>query len=354
MPSCAPAPISASQRRSRPVTARRRGRGARPGLLEAASGRPGGSADGLGWLRRACLCAEVDAVEVPGELDAAEVVSLVLPYMTAYQLLHRTARVKSGETALVHGGGWQGGHRGSGAWSAGRARLYGTASGATGPRSSAGRCGDRLPQRGLPGAGARASRRGKDVVLDGLGGALSLRSFRALRPGGRLVVFGHYAMLALAVRAGAGGSSGTRRPRAWRSGVARPAGGWPPTISRSCAGPPSAARGWTSPSRCLWVEVPATPSGSVRTSLALLELLAADKIHLVVAERLPLADARRARMSCWSSPRPSGDSFSCHEPTRTPPLIAPEVRAAGRLGGSWRVELGGHRGPATCPSPSTA
>ena len=36
---------------------------------------------------------------------------------------------------------------------------------------------------------------GVDVVLDGLGGPLSLRSFRALRPGGRLVVFGRYATM---------------------------------------------------------------------------------------------------------------------------------------------------------------
>src|SRR5437867_9983373 len=43
------------------------------------------------------------AVEVPENLDPAEVVSLVLPYMTAYQLLHRVARVKSRETVLVHG-----------------------------------------------------------------------------------------------------------------------------------------------------------------------------------------------------------------------------------------------------------
>src|SRR5205823_1257020 len=34
-----------------------------------------------------------------------------------------------------------------------------------------------------------------DVVLDSLGGPISLRSFRALRPGGRLVVFGRYATL---------------------------------------------------------------------------------------------------------------------------------------------------------------
>src|SRR2546428_7612087 len=44
---------------------------------------------------RVCV-PEKYAVEVPEDLDAAEVVSLVLPYMTAYQLLHRVARVKSG------------------------------------------------------------------------------------------------------------------------------------------------------------------------------------------------------------------------------------------------------------------
>ena len=37
---------------------------------------------------------------------------------------------------------------------------------------------------------------GVDVALDGIGGAVSVRSFRALRPGGRLVVFGHYSTLA--------------------------------------------------------------------------------------------------------------------------------------------------------------
>src|SRR5204862_663809 len=43
--------------------------------------------------------------------------------------------------------------------------------------------------RALPGKGV-------DVVLDGLGGKMSLRSFRALRPGGRLVVYGHSATVA--------------------------------------------------------------------------------------------------------------------------------------------------------------
>src|SRR4029453_3961655 len=49
------------------------------------------------------------AVAVPEDLDPAEVVSLIFPYMTAYQMLHRTARVRSGETVLVHGGAGRGG-----------------------------------------------------------------------------------------------------------------------------------------------------------------------------------------------------------------------------------------------------
>ena len=51
---------------------------------------------------RVCVL-EANAVAVPEDLDPAEVVSLVLTYMTAYQLLHRTAEVKRGETVLVHG-----------------------------------------------------------------------------------------------------------------------------------------------------------------------------------------------------------------------------------------------------------
>src|SRR6478735_2087935 len=46
-----------------------------------------------------CVCVpEAYAVEVPEDLDPAEVVSLVFPYMTAYQMLHRAARVSSGES----------------------------------------------------------------------------------------------------------------------------------------------------------------------------------------------------------------------------------------------------------------
>jgi NADPH:quinone reductase len=36
-------------------------------------------------------------------LDAAEAVSVVLNYITAYQMLHRSAKVKPGQRVLFHG-----------------------------------------------------------------------------------------------------------------------------------------------------------------------------------------------------------------------------------------------------------
>src|SRR5215510_5643887 len=42
-------------------------------------------------------------VPVPAELDPAEAVSLVLNYVTAYQMLHRSAKVSAGQSVLIHG-----------------------------------------------------------------------------------------------------------------------------------------------------------------------------------------------------------------------------------------------------------
>jgi NADPH:quinone reductase-like Zn-dependent oxidoreductase len=44
-----------------------------------------------------------ELVAVPPGLDDAEVVALILNYMTAYQMIHRVANQKAGETALVTG-----------------------------------------------------------------------------------------------------------------------------------------------------------------------------------------------------------------------------------------------------------
>jgi NADPH2:quinone reductase len=239
---------------------------------------------------------EADAVEVPDDLDPAEVVSLVLTYGTAYQLLHRMAEAESGETVLVHGAA---GRVGTAVLELGALAglgLYGTASARD--RAAVERLGavaidyrneDFLARvRELTGDGV-------DVALDGIGGGLSLRSFRALRPGGRLVVFGHYAVL----------EGGRRSWRAW--------------IEWYAATGAVALWGLLSPRRrVLAYRIQklreghqVLPVGPGRRALpvggaprdpdlfredfrALLELLREGKIHPVVAERLPLTDARRA------------------------------------------------------------
>ena len=146
---------------------------------------------------RVCL-PEAGAVEVPEDLDPAEVLSLVFTYMTAYQVLHRTARAKRGETVLVHGAA---GRVGTAALELGALaglRLFGTASARD--RAAVERLGavaiDYRNEDFLARVRELTGGEGVDVVLDSLGGPLSLRSFRALRPGGRLVVFGRYATIA--------------------------------------------------------------------------------------------------------------------------------------------------------------
>ncbi len=251
---------------------------------------------------RVCVL-EANAVEVPEDLDPAEVLSLVFTHMTAYQVLHRVAKVKSGETVLVHGAAGRVGTAVLELGAVAGLRMHGTCSARD--RAAVERLGavaidyrneDFLARvRTLLGKGV-------DVVLDGLGGPLSLRSFRALRPGGRLVVFGAYSTLV----------NGRKSRRAWIEWYAATAG--------------VALRGLLSPRRKVFPyriqklregrqvlpvsgRRPALPVGGgprypewFREDFrALLELLRRGEIHPVVAERLPLAEARRAHELLESS-----------------------------------------------------
>src|SRR5919197_6286836 len=145
---------------------------------------------------RVCV-PEASAVEVPEDLDPAEVVSLLFPYMTAYQVLHRTATVKRGESVLVHGAAGRVGIAELELGALAGLGLFGTCSARD--REAVERLGavaiDYKNEDFLARVREITGGDGVDVVLDSLGGPLSLRSFRLLRPGGRLVVFGRYATL---------------------------------------------------------------------------------------------------------------------------------------------------------------
>jgi NADPH:quinone reductase len=250
---------------------------------------------------RVCVL-EANTVEVPADLDPAEVVSLVLTYMTAYQLLHRTAKVKRTETVLVHGAAGRVGTAVLELGALAGLRMYGTCSARD--RAVVEQLGavaidyqneDFLARvRELPGKGV-------DVVLDGLGGALSLRSFRALRPGGRLVVFGHSATLvhghkswrgwiewyAATATVGLWGLlSPRRRVSAYRIQKLREGH---QVIPRGARRPLPVGGG------------PRDPEWFREDFRVLLELLREGKIHPVVAERLPLTEARRAHELLESS-----------------------------------------------------
>ena len=211
--------------------------------------------------------------------------------------------VTSGETVLVHGAAGRVGTAVLELGALAALRLYGTASARD--RAAVERLGavaidyrneDFLARvRALPGKGV-------DVVLDGFGGGLSIRSFRALRPGGRLVVFGHSGTVA----------HGRKSWRGWLKWYATTA-----TVSL-----------WAllSPRRRVLVyrvqklreghqvlpvsgfrRAPAVGGGPRNPDWfredfrALLALLREGKIRPVVAERLPLSEARHAHELLESS-----------------------------------------------------
>src|SRR5436305_10256485 len=77
---------------------------------------------------RVCV-PEAGAVDVPEDLDPGEVLSLLFPYMTAYQVIHRTAKAKCGESVLVHGAAGRVGIAELELGALAALRLYGTCSG---------------------------------------------------------------------------------------------------------------------------------------------------------------------------------------------------------------------------------
>jgi len=127
---------------------------------------------------------------VPLGVDPAEAATLILSWMTAYQLLHRSAKVKKGDRVLFHGAG---GAVGQAALVLGRLAAVEMWGGAFGKHAALIRELGATPvdydkedfTRVLPG--------GFDVVCDGIGEDGYRRSFAALKPGGLLIAIGYSA-----------------------------------------------------------------------------------------------------------------------------------------------------------------
>jgi len=137
-----------------------------------------------------CLPAR-EVVPVPPDLDPAEAVSLILNYVTAYQMLHRSAKVKAGQRVLIDGAA---GGVGSALLQLGRLaglQMYGTCSS---QKASAVSEMGAIPidYRNLDFVKEihRLTTDGVDVVFDGIGGKHVWQSRQALCPGGRVVVYG--------------------------------------------------------------------------------------------------------------------------------------------------------------------
>ncbi|GHH23923.1 medium chain dehydrogenase/reductase family protein [Streptomyces lanatus] len=143
-----------------------------------------------GWASHVLVDA-ADVVPVPDGIGAAEAETLVVNGITAWQMLHRKARVRAGHTVVVHGAnGGVGSVLVQLALAAG-ARVIGTASE---------RHHDALRDQGVVPVDYRtadvAARirelapRGVDAVFDHVGGRGIVDSWSLLAPGGTLVSYG--------------------------------------------------------------------------------------------------------------------------------------------------------------------
>jgi NADPH:quinone reductase-like Zn-dependent oxidoreductase len=127
---------------------------------------------------------------VPASVDAAEAATLILSWTTAYQLLHRAARVQRGQRVLVQGAA---GAVGQALLALGRMaglELWGTA---RGEHAALIRELGATPIDYQRGDFTRVLLGGFDVVFDGIGEDGYRRSLAALKRGGLLCFYGYSA-----------------------------------------------------------------------------------------------------------------------------------------------------------------
>jgi len=169
------------------------------GLVDKLDGRPAGLKIGqlvadltvFGAYTEYILSQADSLVPVPEGLDPAEAVSMVLSYVTAYQMLHRVASVQRGQKILVHGAG---GAVGTALLELGALQgleMFGTAS-----KSKH----DLVQNLGVVPIDYKnedflvrmQAIGGVDAAFDAIGGENFKRSFKSLKKGGILVPYGFY------------------------------------------------------------------------------------------------------------------------------------------------------------------
>ena len=224
-----------------------------------------------------------ELVPVPSGLDAAEAVSLVLNYVTAYQMLHRSAKVRPGQRVLIHGAA---GGVGTALLQLGRLaglEMYGTCSSRGAPAvSDLGGIPIDYQHQDFVKEIHRLTSEGVDVVFDPIGGTHLWHSRKALRPGGRVVGYGLISSLR-----GEGLASGRPGRRQRFRGTA--------IFGLYIAG------GWLLPGRKRVVPYSIQTLKRLKPELfrqdliALFDLLQQQKIKPLIAQRFPLAEARHAQ-----------------------------------------------------------
>jgi NADPH2:quinone reductase len=221
-------------------------------------------------------------IPVPAGLDPAEAVAVVLNYITAYQMLHRSAKVKRGQRVLIHGAS---GGVGTALLQLGRlasVEMYGTCSA---------KAADVVKELGATPIDYRNSNfaqeihrltgDGVDAVFDGIGGDNLWRSREALREGGRVVVYGFQAKLR-GGRMASGAPSGRHPIR--ESAIL----GWYILRNWFLAGRKSMV-----PYSIQWL-MRLKPAWFRDDLLTLFDLLQQKKIKPLIAQRLLLCQARQA------------------------------------------------------------
>ena len=223
-----------------------------------------------------------ELVPVPSGLDSAEAVSLVLNYVTAYQMLHRSAKVRLGQRVLIHGAA---GGVGSALLQLGclaGLQMYGTCSSrGTSAVSELGGIPIDYEHLDFVEEIHRLTSEGVDVVFESIGGTNIWRSRKSLRPGGTVVAYG----LTSSLRGGRLASGRPGRRHRFR-GIA--------IFGVYIAG------GWLLPGRKRVVPYSIQWLKRLRPALfrqdliALFDLLQQKKIKPLIAQRFPLAAARHA------------------------------------------------------------